>query len=113
MKGNGKDQFFTSMAVDPADGSVNIVFFDRRDWGDTRTGLTLARSIDGGQNFVNHKIDQEPFACTPGAFFGDYIGIDARSGRVVAAYPHFLKGNRLAVSAALLRFKEGTQEMVR
>src|SRR5205807_2663037 len=92
-RGNGKEQFFASLAVDPADGSVNLAFFDRRDLPDSRTGVTLARSTDGGRTFVNHKIDQEPFVCSPGAFFGDYLGIDAHSGRVIVAYPHFIKGN--------------------
>src|SRR5690349_13335454 len=54
---NGKAQFFTWMSIDPADGSVNIVFYDRRDGNGTETGLTLARSVDGGRTFVNHKID--------------------------------------------------------
>jgi hypothetical protein len=112
-KGNGKEQFFAAVAVDPVDGSVNVAFFDRRNSDDTTTAVTLARSIDGGRTFVNHRINQEPFACSKGAFFGDYLGIDAHSGRVVVAYQHFNKGNRLAISAALFRFKEGTQEVTR
>lgn len=108
--GNGKDQFFTWMAVDPLDGSVNVVFFDRRDSDDTKTGITMARSVDGGKTFVNHKINHEPFPCVKGAFFGDYIGIDARGGRVVAMYHHFTKGPNLAISAAIFDFKQGTQE---
>ncbi len=109
-KGNGKEQFFTWMAVDPADGSVNIVFFDRRDTEGTLTGLTMARSIDGGRTFVNHKIAQEPFECVKGAFFGDYIGIDAFGGRVVAAYQHFAN-KKLVLSAAVFDFQPGTQEV--
>ncbi len=109
-KGNGKEQFFTWMAVDPIDGAVNIVFFDRRDGDETKTGLTLARSIDGGKTFVNHKINQTPFACIKNVFFGDYIGIDAHGGRVVAMYQHFTEGPSLAISAALFDFKAGTQE---
>src|SRR3569832_676089 len=49
---NGKAQFFTWMAIAPADGSVNIVFYDRREGKGTQTGLTLARSVDGGLFFV-------------------------------------------------------------
>ncbi|HZZ78556.1 MAG TPA: sialidase family protein, partial [Gemmataceae bacterium] len=97
---NGKEQFFTWMAVDPADGSVNIVFFDRRDTEGTQTGVTLARSVDGGKTFVNHKIDQPDFECRKGSFFGDYIGIDAYRGRVVACYQHFTD-KRIIVSAAI------------
>ena len=109
-KGNGKEQFFTWMAVDPIDGAVNIAFYDRRDTEGAKTGLTLARSIDGGKTFVNHKINQEPWECQQGAFFGDYLGIDAHGGRVVAMWQHFTAPGRLAISAAIFDFKHGSQE---
>ena len=99
------------MAVDPVDGAVNIVFYDRRESDDEKTGLTLARSIDGGKTFVNHKIKQEAFACQKRAFFGDYIGIDAYGGRVVAMYMHFVDTKQLAISAAIFDFKQGAQEL--
>ncbi len=108
-KSNGKEQFFTWMAVDPLDGAVNIAFYDRRDTEGTKTGLTLARSIDGGKTFVNHKINQEPFASSKGVFFGDYLGIDALGGRVIVAYQHF-EGKTVPISAAIFDFKVGTQE---
>jgi hypothetical protein len=107
---NGKVQFFTWMAVDPVDGSVNVVFYDRRDTEGTRTGVTLARSLAGGRAFVNYKTEQEPFACNDKVFFGDYTGIAAYGGRVVPIYMHFLDNDKLAVSVALFRFKPGTQE---
>ena len=62
---NGKVQFFTWMSVDRMDGSINVVFYDRRDTEGFQTKLTLARSIDGARTFVNHKIDLPPFACDP------------------------------------------------
>ena len=110
---NGKAQFFTWMAVDPADGSVNIVFYDRRDTTGTQTELMLARSVDGGRTFVNHKIDLPPFAANPATFFGDYSSISAYEGRVVPAFMHFVEGGKLAISVALFRFKPGTQELVK
>jgi hypothetical protein len=110
-KGNGKEQFFAWMAVDPADGSVNVAFYDRRDQPGTRTGLTLARSVDGGRTFVNHKINQEPFECQPKAFFGDYLGVDAFGGRVAVLYQHFVGPKQLAISAAVFDFRPGTQEL--
>jgi hypothetical protein len=106
---NGKDQLFAWMAVDPADGSVNVVFFDRRDNtgpADLRAGVTVARSVDGGRTFANFPVAIEAFP-TPG-LPGDYNGIAARGGRVVAAFPHMLKRNESAVSAALFRFRPGT-----
>jgi len=108
--GNGAAQFFTWMAVDPVDGSVNVAFYDRRDLAGTLTGLTLARSTDGGQTFVNHQIDQEPFESSPDVFFGDYINISAHGGLVVPTYVHFIGETQLAVSVALFRFKPGTQQ---
>ncbi|HXG65735.1 MAG TPA: sialidase family protein [Blastocatellia bacterium] len=112
-RGNGKAQFFTWMAVDPADGSVNVVFYDRRDQEGTKTGLTLARSTDGGKTFVNYKINQEPFACNEKVFFGDYTGIDAYNGLVTPIYTHFVSEKDLAVSVALFRFKPGMQELLK
>src|ERR1041384_955351 len=109
---NGKAQFFTWLAVDPVDGSLNVAFYDRRDTTGTLTGLTFARSTDGGRTFVNYKINQTPFACDPKVFFGDYLGVAAYGGRVVAAYMPFTRDKDLALSAALFRFKPGTQELV-
>src|SRR5690349_12773842 len=110
---NGKAQFFTWMAVDPADGSVNIVFYDRRDGKGTETGLTLARSVDGGRTFVNHKIDVPLFSVNERVFFGDYSSVSAVGGRVVPVFMHFVNDANLAVSVGLFRFKPGTQEILK
>ena len=99
----------TWMAVDPIDGSVNVVFLDRRAGTGTWTEVTLARSIDGGQTFVHHPIALEPFECNPAIFFGDYIGISAYGGLVIAAFPHFSSAQRLDLSAAVFRFRPGSQ----
>jgi len=109
---NGKEQFFTWMAVDPMDGSVNIIFYDRRDTQGTHTGLTLARSTNGGRTFVNYKLNQEPFACNEKVFFGDYSSISAYNGRVVPMYTHFIDDKNTAISVALFHFKPGTQEQI-
>jgi hypothetical protein len=109
-KGNGVEQMFAWMAVDPRDGSINLICYDRRGLKDGLTGLTLARSVDGGRTFVNHKVNQEPFSFTSGVFFGDYIGVAASQGRVVAVYTHFVGRRQLALSAAMFRFKPGSQE---
>jgi hypothetical protein len=110
---NGKVQFFTWMAIDPADGSINVIFYDRRDGKGTETGLTLARSIDGGKTFVNYKVELPPFSANARVFFGDYSSISAFNGRVVPVFMHFAENGRLAVSVALYRFKPGTQELLK
>lgn len=86
-KGNKRAQLFTWMAVDPADGSVNVVFLDRRDTNGTDNAVTLARSVDGGRTFVNHRVNRPPFPSNDGLFYGDYLGIDAHGGRVAIIYP--------------------------
>ena len=111
--GNGADQFLTWMAVDPVDGSVNVVFYDRRNLEGTATSVTLARSVDGGRSFVNHPIDLDPFECHEKVFFGDYNGIDADGGLVTPVFTHFISDDNLAVSAAVFRFEPGTQRTAR
>jgi len=111
--GNGKQQFFTWMAVDPKDGSVNIVYYDRSGLDSTKTAVTLARSIDGGKTFKNYRINQKPFECNSKIFFGDYSGIDAYDGYVVPAFMHFISKKNLAISAAIFHFKPGTQKKAR
>lgn len=59
---------------------------------------------------TNHKINQPPFECDKKAFFGDYIGIDAFGGRVVAAFQHFAD-KKLVLSAAIFDFQPGRQEL--
>lgn len=81
--GNGRDQFFPWMDVDPASGLVNIVFYDRREHPDNlTTDVYLAVSDDGGESFLNEKISVESFVPSPSVFFGDYIGISAYAGWV-------------------------------
>lgn len=107
--GNGRDQFFTWMSVDPADGAVNIAFYDRRDTKGTNTELTMARSIDGGETFFNFAVTKLPeFECFRTSFFGDYLGIDAQQGRVAFSFMHFVEEKKIAISAAIFDFETGT-----
>ncbi|HKI45716.1 MAG TPA: sialidase family protein [Balneolales bacterium] len=108
--GNGKDQFFTWMAVDPVDGSINIIFYDRRNSNDNTTALTLARSTDGGKTFRNFKVNLKPFKTSANVFFGDYSGIAAYDGHVVPVFMHFTNKTDLAVSVALFHFQPGTMK---
>ena len=103
-RGNGRAQLFTWMAVDPVDGSVNLVFLDRRNTEGPAQEVTVARSTDGGRTFRNLRVNQEPFACSEGVFYGDYLAIDAHDGRVVAGWPHCLADGSLALSVALFGF---------
>jgi hypothetical protein len=105
----GSTQMFTWMAVDPVDGALNLVFHDRRGQKGTMTGVTLARSVDGGKTFVNFPLQVPAFdCCARSAFFGDYNGIDAYGGRVVATFPVLTANGQQKVQAAVARFHPGT-----
>lgn len=79
---DGAEQFFQWMAVDPTDGSVNVLFYDRRGEPQNRKQIVaLARSTDGGHSFTNYAWTDDPFDAS-GVFFGDYTGLAAYGGRV-------------------------------
>jgi hypothetical protein len=83
---NGAEQFFQWLAVDPVDGSVNVVFYDRRgDPANKKQIVVLARSMDQGRSFTNYAWTNDPFEAG-GVFFGDYSGLAAYGGRVYGVW---------------------------
>jgi hypothetical protein len=83
---NGAEQFFQWLAVDPIDGSVNVIFYDRRlDRRNRKQIVVLARSTDGGRTFANYAWTDEPFEAGD-VFFGDYSGLAAYGGRVYGVW---------------------------
>ena len=77
---NGAEQFFQWLAVDPTDGSINVIFYDRRgDPQNRKQIVVLARSTDGGRTFNNYAWTDQPFEASD-VFFGDYSGIAAYGG---------------------------------
>jgi hypothetical protein len=83
---NGAEQFFQWLAVDPTDGSVDVLFYDRR--GDPKNQkqiVALARSTDSGRTFTNYAWTDEPFEASE-VFFGDYTGLAAYGGRVYGVW---------------------------
>jgi hypothetical protein len=110
-KGNGKEQWFPYLVVDPADGSLNIAYYDRGAQEGTHTDVTLARSIDGGRTFVYYKINDQAYDLSKMGFFGDYFGLDSYGGRVAVLWMHPLDNSKkLGLSSAVLDFEPGTQE---
>lgn len=83
---DGVEQFFQWLAVDPVDGSVNLVFYDRRhDPQNRKQIVVLARSTDGAHSFANYAWTENPFEAG-GVFFGDYSGLAAYAGRVYGVW---------------------------
>jgi hypothetical protein len=110
-QGNGKEQWFPCLVVDPLDGSINIAYYDRGAQEGTRTDVTLARSVDGGRTFVHCKLNDETYDLSKMGFFGDYLGIDSFGGRVAVLWMHPMdKPKRLGISSVVLDFEPGTQD---
>ena len=83
---DGAEQFFQWLAVDPVDGSVNVIFYDRRrDPRNRKQVVVLARSTDQGRSFNNYAWTDEAFEAG-GLFFGDYSGLAAYGGRVYGVW---------------------------
>lgn len=84
----GRQQFFTWMTVDQANGDIYIVFYDRREHSNNLTDVYMAVSRDGGETFSNEKISEVPFYPTSSVFFGDYTNVSAYNGRVRPIWLH-------------------------
>lgn len=83
---NGADQFFQWLAVDPADGSAYVMFYDRRsDPQNRKATVVLARSTDGGRSFQNYAWTDQGFD-DRNEFMGDYTGLTALNGRVYGVW---------------------------
>jgi hypothetical protein len=78
-----RHQFMSSMTIDPSNGWLWFVFYDRRGFasGDS-TDVYMALSRDGGETFKNFKISEQPFKPLRSAFFGDYTHITAMNNVV-------------------------------
>ncbi|MEO7356986.1 MAG: sialidase family protein, partial [Ignavibacteria bacterium] len=102
---NGKVQFFPAICVD-ADGGIDVVYYDNRQFpsvGDS-CGVYISRSLDGGITWADVKISDhnfKPKQMSPfgGGYMGDYIGITASVGKVVALWMDD-KANTVAIANA-------------
>ena len=75
-------QFLTWMTIDQSTGFLYFIWYDRRNYEDTKTDVYMAVSYDGGETFVNGILSEKPFDPSKGVFFGDYTNISAVKGNV-------------------------------
>jgi hypothetical protein len=84
--GPGRHQFFNYITIDQVTGKIYVIFYDRRNYTDTRTDVYLAISDDGGETYMNYRISDTPFVPHATLFFGHYIGICAHNNHVFATW---------------------------
>ncbi|MCU7493996.1 MAG: T9SS type A sorting domain-containing protein [Ignavibacteria bacterium] len=96
-----RDQFFCWAAVDPANGQLWIVYYDRSQTSGAATDVFLSYSKDGGETFTSFKVSESSFVPDPQEFFGDYTNIAAFNGKV---YPIWMRldGRLLSIWTALV-----------
>lgn len=90
--GPGRHQFFNFMTIDQVTGHIYVIFYDRRNYTDTRTDVYLAISKDGGETFTNHRISETPFIPYSTVFFGHYIAVSAHNNHVFATWMRMDEG---------------------
>lgn len=91
--GNGADQFFPWLAVDP-EGRVVVTYFDRRRFGGQRPyEIWGAISRDGGRSFdTNFLVSDTESDGSLNGFVGDYSGLAATSDRLHALWTDLRAG---------------------
>jgi Secretion system C-terminal sorting domain len=75
---SGNHQFLTWMDVDPSNGNIYFVFYDRRNYLDNQTDVFMAISKDKGETFQDFKISEGPFIPKEKIFLGDYNNLSVR-----------------------------------
>lgn len=99
------DQFFCALQVDPTNGALYAVYYDRRDLSDWETAVYAAASFDGGISWREKKLSEQAFRPRPDIFFGDYNHIDAFRGVIRPIWTEWHQ-DRLSVWTALLRAED-------
>jgi hypothetical protein len=99
-----KHQFFTWMAIDQTNGNLYFVYFDRRNYTDSKTDVYLSISKDGGKTFEDKRISESPFIPNEKIFFGDYNNIAVHNGIVRPIWPR-MDGGRITLWTALIDLK--------
>jgi hypothetical protein len=116
---SGNQNFMPWMTIDQANGDLYVVYYDRRNHpGSDSTDVFLARSTDGGQSFVDFKVNGKSFLPDPLVFFGDYINVSAQAGEVRPIWMQYNRAEGYSiwtalVEAALIEKKEKKQDAAR
>ena len=94
-------QFLPWITVDPTNGHVYVVYYDRRSYEDNQTDVYLSYSFDGGNSFKEVKISETPFTPDASQLFGDHVNIDAYSGVITPIWTRMDNGKTSVWTAAI------------
>ncbi|HMJ68826.1 MAG TPA: sialidase family protein [Cyclobacteriaceae bacterium] len=99
----GREQFLPQVSIDPANGHVYILYYDRRNYTDNQTDVYLSWSVDGGNQFKEKKINDQPFtpALTNTGLMTGYLSISAQKGLVIPVWSAINNGKQEVWTAVL------------
>lgn len=102
--GLGKQHYFPWATCDPATGALSIIFYDDRNVSASQAETWVANSADGGNNWFELQVSDVAFSPSAipglaGGYFGDYLGISARSGKVYPVWTDNRSGVALAYTS--------------
>jgi hypothetical protein len=98
-------QFMSWLSVDRQTGYLYCLFYDRRNHKGDTTDVYLAVSKDGGNSFINFRINERSFVPTSIDFFGDYICVQSYN-EIVRPLWMQLQNHKLSIWTALLNNKD-------
>lgn len=107
----GRHQFMPFVTVDQVTGKIWLVFFDRRDYTDTRTEVYMALSDNGATSFTNFKVSESSFVPFNSVFFGHYIGLSAHNDKVFPVWNRMDEGENSLIGAIVDPTTIGTEEI--
>jgi hypothetical protein len=87
----GHEHFFPWITCDPENGTLCVIFYDDRNVSSTDCEVFVALSDDGGATWEDFRVSDVSFTPEPipglaSGYFGDYLGISARNGKVIPSW---------------------------
>lgn len=109
--GKGKEHYFPWITCDPASGKLFVIFYDDRDVSSTDCEVFVACSADGGTTWCDFKVSDVSFTPSPvpglaDGYFGDYLGISAREGKVYPAWTDNRSGRALTYVSPFVVYEQ-------
>jgi hypothetical protein len=102
--GQGKKHYFGWITCDPATGTLSMVWYDDREVASNLVEVYCGNSTDAGETWEDFKVSDVSFDPTPipglaDQYFGDYIGIMARNGKVYPVWTDNRTGTALTYTS--------------
>lgn len=105
--GQGKKHYSGWITCDAGSGNLSMVFYDDRNVSSSQVEVFCANSNDGGNTWEDFKVSDVAFSPSPipglaSQYFGDYLGITARNGKVYPVWTDNRTGTALTYTSPYL-----------